>query len=161
MNHTLHNFQIKAINQNLISPLFELSDSELAKQNALRILVDQKPGFPCRVSLEDANIGEEVLLFSYQHHDAASPYKASGPIFARKNAKTSIMKTNEIPTMLTDRLLSVRGYDNDSMMIDAKTIHGLTLFDTIQVLFNNSKIKYLHIHNANPGCYNCQVDRLL
>ncbi|WP_299223410.1 DUF1203 domain-containing protein [uncultured Aquimarina sp.] len=101
MNHTLHNFRIKAINQNLISPLFELSESELAKQHALRILVDQKPEFPYRVSLEDANIGEEVILFSYRHHAAKSPYKASGPIFVSKNVKTDTLKVNKIPTMLT------------------------------------------------------------
>ncbi|WP_366142705.1 DUF1203 domain-containing protein [uncultured Aquimarina sp.] len=45
-------------------------------------------------------------------------------------------------------------------MIDAKTVPGATLYDTIQLLFNNSEIKYLHIHNSNPGCYNCQIDRI-
>ncbi|MFD2562659.1 DUF1203 domain-containing protein [Aquimarina rubra] len=160
MNRIQHDFQVKAINQNTISPLFELSDSELVKQNVIKLVVDKKPGFPCRVSLEDANIGEEVLLFSYRHHDVDSPYEASGPIFVRQKVKTATLKVNEIPAMLTDRLLSVRGYDKNAMMIDAKTVHGTTLFDTIQHLFNDLKIVYLHIHNANPGCYNCKVDRI-
>jgi len=160
MNQTQYNFKIKAIHQNKTLPLFELSDSELIKQNALKIFVDKKPGFPCRISLEDANIGEEVILFHYQHLNVTSPYKASGPIFVRKNAKTAVLEVNEIPAMFTDSLLSIRGYDHNAMMIDAKTIQGVTLFDTIQLLFNNSKIEYLHIHNANPGCYNCQVDRI-
>ncbi len=160
MSQIHYNFRIKAIPQNKIIPLFELSDSELVKQNALRMIVDKKPGFPCRTSLEDANIGEEVILFHYQHLDVTSPYKASGPIFVRKNVKAAVLDINTIPAMLTDRLLSIRGYDNNAMMIDAKTIQGITLFDTIQCLFNNSKIEYLHIHNADPGCYNCQVDRI-
>jgi hypothetical protein len=32
-------------------------------------------GFPCRVSLVDAEIGESVLLVNYEHLPAASPYR--------------------------------------------------------------------------------------
>ncbi|MHA7060160.1 DUF1203 domain-containing protein [Aquimarina sp. M1] len=160
MNNNLHNFQIKAINHVGIASLFELTDVELQKHNALRITVDKKPGFPCRISLEDAAIGEEVILVPYAHHNVTSPYKAYGPIFVRENVKTATPKMNEIPAMLTHRSLSVRGYNDKSSMISAETVHGEGLFDLIQVLFNTSEIVYLHIHNAGPGCFNCQIDRI-
>ncbi|MDH7448335.1 DUF1203 domain-containing protein [Aquimarina sp. 2201CG14-23] len=160
MNIIRHNFQIKAIDQHQISHLFLYADSELRKQNSARIIVDKKPGVPCRVSLEDANIGEEVILFSYQHHNVSSPYKASGPIYVRKNQKNIRLKPNEIPFMLTHRLLSVRGYNDDGIMMNAITVHGIKLLEVIQDFFDNLEIKYLHIHNANPGCYNCHIDRI-
>ena len=49
-----------------------------------RMRSDQPVGFPCRVSLEDAPVGEEVLLLPFTHQDSRSPYRASGPIFVRR-----------------------------------------------------------------------------
>ena len=39
-----------------------LNDKELASHQAKGVIVDEEPGYPCRVSLEDAKIGERVLL---------------------------------------------------------------------------------------------------
>ena len=43
-------FQIHALQAAQFTPLFGLSDDELAAQRACRITVDAKPGYPCRVS---------------------------------------------------------------------------------------------------------------
>lgn len=85
------NFRIKALDDREFSPLFNLDIEELKKIGAVKIIVDEYPGFPCRVSLEDAEIGEEVILLPYQHHKTNSPYQSSGPIFIRKNAKKAII----------------------------------------------------------------------
>lgn len=122
--------------------------------------VDECPGFPCRVSLEDAKIGEEVILLPYQHHKTNSPYQASGPIFVRKIAKTSSLDINEIPKMLTHRLLSLRGYDRNGIMKEASVTEGNFLKEQIMKIFENKEIVYIHIHNAKPGCYNCLVERV-
>ena len=91
------NFKIKSLDDKEFSGLFSLENLELEKIGAVRMTVDKFPGFPCRISLEDAEIGEEVILLPYQHHKTNSPYQASGPIFVRKNAKTSTLDINEIP----------------------------------------------------------------
>lgn len=36
------------------------------------MIVDKKPGFPCRVSLTDADLGETVLLVPFHHHEVSS-----------------------------------------------------------------------------------------
>ena len=61
--------------------------------------------------------------------------------------------------MLRHRLLSIRGYDAAAMMVAAEVVTGSDLEDTIQRLFANESVSYLHIHNARPGCYNCRVVR--
>ncbi|MEW6196907.1 MAG: DUF1203 domain-containing protein [Bacteroidota bacterium] len=155
-----HNFQIEAINYSEVKYLFQLSDEELSKVNAVRMVVDQKPGYPCRVSLQDAEIGEEVILFPYMHHDVKSPYKSSGPVFVRKNAETAQLRINEIPVMLNHRLLSIRAYDKDSMIVKAEVIEGNIIADAIEYFLSNSKIEYIHVHNAKPGCYNCRIMRV-
>jgi hypothetical protein len=153
------NFKIKSLEDKEFSGLFNLDNSELEKIGAVRMIVDEFPGFPCRISLEDAEIGEEIILLSYQHHKTNSPYQASGPIFVRKIAKTPTFGTNEIPKMFNHRLLSLRGYDKNGFMKEASVTEGHLLKEQIIKTFENEKIKYIHIHNARPGCYNCVVER--
>lgn len=155
-----YNFQIHSINAEEINPLLNLGENELKELNIVKSIVDEKPGYPCRLSLQDAEIGEEVLLFTYEHHKVKSPYQSSGPIFIRTNAKKAALAKNEIPLMLRHRLLSLRIYDKDAMMIDARTVKGDILEDTLQDVLANGRVEYMHIHNSGPGCYNCLVNRV-
>ena len=153
------NFKITAIEENF-GHLFNMTENELNRIGAKRIIADSKPGFPCRVSLEDANVDEEVILFPYEHHKVKTPYKSSGPIFIRQYAKKAVLKINEIPLMLQHRLLSLRIYDESGMMIDARTVMGNALKKEIQQVFKNNNAHYIQVHNASPGCYNCQINRV-
>jgi len=155
-----YNFIISGIKQNEVQHLFCLNERELQAKGIFKIKVDEKPGFPCRISLEDVNIGEEILAFSYEHHKVNSPYRSSGPVFVRFGVEEASLGKNEMPEMLNHRYLSLRAYDNEGMKIDATTIQGKTLEDTIQTIFDNEKVRYIQVHNAKPGCYICQIDRM-
>jgi hypothetical protein len=152
-------FQFIALPYEQFAHLFNSSDSELEAAGACLKKVDQKPGFPCRVSLVDAEVGETVLLTHFTHHDVASPYRGSGAIYIRRGAATTAPAVNEIPFMFTHRLLSVRGYDTRGMLLDTGVVEGSELADLIEQLFSNNRVNYLHIHNAGPGCFNCSVVR--
>jgi hypothetical protein len=153
-------FVIQALPIELFSPLLLLSEEELAHHNAMWLDVDSEPGFPCRVSLTDARVGERVLALTFEHHAVDSPYRSSGPIFVREHASTVEPAKNEIPTMLRHRLLSIRAYDSAHMMIDAQVNQGDELERVIENQFKNSAVEYIHIHNANPGCFDCAVYRV-
>jgi len=153
------NFRITGIHEDAHKHLFELNKKELSAMGAVRRVVDENPGYPCRVSLEDAEIGDEVILFPYEHQNTPSPYQAKGPILIRKNAKQANLQINEVPKMLNHRLLSLRVYNVMGMMIDARTIEGKELKKEIEDIFNNNTVEYIHIHNASPGCYNCRINR--
>ena len=152
------NFKIVAIDNNY-NQLFKLTESELADKNIIKMIVDEKPGYPCRVTLEDAEIGEEVLLFPFEFHNTKSPYKASGPIFIRKNSLKANLEINEIPEMLFQRNQTLRAYDKNGMMINAISPTTSELKRGIETLFSNVNTSYIQIHNTNPGCYNCQANR--
>ncbi len=151
------NFQVEGI------PAYE---AEALLQNAASILgtkrvqVDAHPGYPCRFSLADAEIGEEVLLLTYEHHAVTSPYRSSGPIYIRTSTHQARLAPNEIPQMLRHRLLSLRVYDGEAMMIAAHTVQGTELEALIQRIFEDPVAQYIQVHNAGPGCYNCQINRL-
>jgi len=153
------NFRIVGLPLTQFEPLFSLGDNELAQKGARRLIVDAKPGFPCRVSLQDAEIGERVILAPFVHHDVESPYRASGAIFVRETAKEIELAPGEIPEVVTSRVMSVRAYNDKGMMVNAAVTPGKELKSQIEKLFGDSNISYLHLHNAGAGCYSCRVER--
>jgi hypothetical protein len=153
-------FQINALDHKPFQDMFHLNKNELYEIGGIKMTVNEHPGFPCRVSLEDANIGEEVILIPFEHHKTNSPYQAKGPIFVRKGVQKKAFEINEIPKMLEHRLLSFRGYDKLGIMKSAITEEGKETKTTIERIFRNDSIAYIHIHNASPGCFNCEVQRV-
>ncbi len=152
-------FRFVALPAEQFSPLHDLSDEELARAGARRIVVDEKPGYPCRVSLADAEIGETVLALSFVHHDVDSPYRSAGPIFVRPGVATARFAPGEIPTLLAHRLLSLRAYDGAATMVGAEVVEGRDLTAALERLFADPRVSCLHVHNARPGCFNCRVER--
>lgn len=154
------NFQIKALPQASFAAFFNMDSSALQHIGAVSVIADKQPGFPCRVSLQDAAPGEELLLLPYQHHKTTSPYQSAGPIYIRKMAETAVPGINEIPLMLQHRLLSLRAYDGNGMMKNALVTEGNKLAGSLNKLFEAAEICYIHIHNAKAGCYNCVAERV-
>ena len=152
-------FQFIALPIEDFSHLFSMNDEELESHGARRMNVSSHPGYPCRVSLMDAPVGERVILTPFRHHDVISPYQSAGPIFVRENAQTAKPHVNEIPVMFHHRLLSVRAYDTAAIMKNARVVEGRILAETIRDFFAKDFISYLQIHNAGPGCFNCTVQR--
>ncbi len=154
-----HPFIIRALSAQNFTSFFNKNDEELAQIGGKRMIVDAHPGFPCRVSLEDASIGEEVILLPFSHHPTSSPYQASGPIFIRKQAKTAVLASNMVPKMLLHRVLSLRAYDASGWMQTATVVNGSELSAEIETMFSRDNVAYIHIHNAKQGCFNCTVER--
>jgi hypothetical protein len=153
-------WQLAGIAQAPFERLFRLSDGELAAHGAVRRIADTDFGFPCRISLEDARSGDELLLLPFEHHPAGSPYRASGPIFVRRGAQQSRLAAREVPPYVTRRLISVRGYDAAAMMVDATVCEGAVVAAELDRLFADPAIAYVHLHNARRGCFSCAVTRL-
>ena len=122
-------------------------------------MADSRPGFPCRITLQDAEPGESLLLLRWEHLDADTPYRASGPIFVRESALATAVVRNAIPQQQRSRLLSVRAYDAAGWMRDADVVEGVGLRELIARLFADAQVDCLHVHNARRGCYACRVDR--
>jgi len=151
-------FRFQGLSVAAFRPLFALTDDELAARGMRRMIADTKPGFPCRISLEDARLGEHVLLTNYEHQPAHSPYRATGPIFVRESAEAAYDGT-EVPPVLRGRLLSLRAYDADGMMVEADVVPGDDVEAALTRLFARDDSTYIHIHNAKRGCYACLVEQ--
>lgn len=152
-------FQVSGLEYGAFAPLFALTDAQLAERNIVRRVADTSPGFPCRVSLQDAEPGETLLLLNYEHLAVASPYRARHAIYVRENARQATPKRGEIPEVLARRLLSIRAYDHEGMMLDADVIHGSEAAAIIHRMLANPNVAFLHAHNAKPGCFAARIDR--
>ena len=140
-------------------PLFVLDDAGLARRGMQRLTVDEKPGFPCRVTLEDAEPGERVILLPFEHQPARSPYRSSGAIFVRETARAPFDAVDVVPPVLRGRMLSLRGYDAQDCMVDADVVSGDAVEEAIGRFFARDDVRYIHVHNAKRGCYACRIDR--
>jgi len=152
-------FQISTLTRDRFEHVFGLGDEQLARAGARRYVADKKPGFPCRVSLQDAEPGERVILIPFQHQHGESPYRASGPIFVRESAVDVAVPASTVPELLRTRLLSLRAYDRSDLMIDADVVDGRDVEAVIERLLGDDRVRYLHVHFARPGCYACRIDR--
>jgi hypothetical protein len=152
-------FTARGLSPEPFQALFELSDKELATLRAKRVVADSKPGFPCRVSLQDAEPGDEVILTNFMHLPSESPYRSTHAVYVRRAATIAASYSDSVPEMLRSRLLSVRAFDANDMLVGADVIEGDRVEEVIARFFEDPALQFLHVHFAKPGCYACRIDR--
>lgn len=152
-------FRITGLPARRFAHLFGLPEAELAAHRALRRTCDEKPGFPCRVSLEDAEPGETVLLLNFEHLPVDSPYRSSHAIYVRERELASFDEVGTIPPALRTRLLALRGFDARGLMLAADVVEGREMIPVVERFFANPSIEYLHAHFARAGCFAARIDR--
>lgn len=139
--------------------LFGMADADLAEHGVLRMAATAKPGFPCRVSLTDREIGEQVLLLNQVSHDVTGPYRASHAIFVTEAETEAAEYVDDVPPVFATRVLSLRGFDADGMMVDALLAEPGEADATIRQLLANPEIESIHAHNATRGCFVARIER--
>ena len=139
--------------------LLHLPPSELPGRLAMVRTADSHPGFPCRVSLDDAVPGETVLLTHFQHQDAATPFRASHAIYVRAAANQTFDAVNTVPPALARRTLSLRAFDADGWLKAATLTPGTDVLEAARGLLARDDVAYLHAHYAAMGCYAAWLGR--
>ena len=153
-------FRIKSLAAEPFADLFGLSETELAARHGRREVVAAKPGTPCRISLEEAEIGETVLLVNYLHQAGNSPYRSAHAIYVREHARPARLAVNEIPDVIRSRLISLRFFDAAHMMVAADVVPGDAVAEAIRAAFADDRVAYGHVHNAKQGCFAASVHRV-
>ena len=151
-------YRITGLDPAPFAPLFALTDAELAAQGARRVTASSDRGFPCRVSLADAEAGEQLILLHHVSHDVATPYRSAYAIYVRCGAQQTEFH-NTLPPVFAGRPLGLRGFDGDGMLRDARLALPDEAEQEFDELFANPAIAYIHAHNAAHGCFAARVDR--
>jgi hypothetical protein len=125
----------------------------------MRVIADQKPGFPDRIELRDAEPGQSLLLLNYTHQPAGNAYHASHAIFVREGAETSYDRVDEIPLVMRERTMSLRAFDEKDLMVEAELGAGPELEPLIQRMLTRANVAYIQAHYAKRGCYAARITR--
>jgi Protein of unknown function (DUF1203) len=153
-------FQITGLSKGDFTHLFALGDEELRRHDARRVVADAPHAFPCRVSLVDAEPGDEVILAHYEHLPANSPFRSSHAVYVRRDASEWRPRVGEVPDQLRRRMLSLRGFDREDMMRTADLIDGRAVERLIETMLADPDIAYVHAHYAKQGCFAARIDRV-
>jgi hypothetical protein len=152
-------FRITGLSPEPFRHLFGLPEDELARLGVKRYVVDASPGYPDRIEMRDAAVGETVLLLNHVSQPADTPYRASHAIFVREGAARAYDAVDEVPAVMRTRLLSLRAFDGEGMMRDADVVEGAAIEGVIARFFTDPAVSYIHVHNAKRGCYAGRIDR--
>ncbi|OOQ84161.1 hypothetical protein PEBR_31596 [Penicillium brasilianum] len=121
--------------------------------------------FPCRNCLQDGLPGEEMLLLHYNPFSpspssgCASPYTVPSPIFIHRNPCPKYQCDGSVPEQQRKRLLAVRAYDADQMMVGFAVVKGEELGQKAEELFEDEGVRFLFVYYAGPGCFAVRIDR--
>lgn len=122
------------------------------------VKADRAFAFPCRICLRDAEVGEELLLVTYLPFTGNGPYTSANAVFVHAERCVSFERTPEIPDQLRRRLLSVRVYDCDEMMLDAHVFEGTELAEKAAGLLARPGARFLNVYFARPGCFAVRIE---
>ena len=152
-------FRIRALPAEDFAYLSRLDAAALPARLVRRMVADNCPGYPCRVSLEDALPGETVHLLHFTHQTAATPFRASHAIYVREGVSTAHLSADEVPDMIRSRIISLRAFDAAGMLRAADIAQGNDVAESIGTLFSDPSTDYIHLHFAKQGCFAARVDR--
>lgn len=151
-------YQISGLSPAAFDHLRHASDAELARHGALRMTADAKPCFPCRITLDDADIGEMLILVNHVSN-ADGPYRASHAIFFGESAREVAHFVDTVPPALDWRILSIRAFGGDGLMTDAALAQPGEADATFRRMLADPAVDHLDAHNATRGCFAARVER--
>lgn len=140
------------------APLFAMDDAELAARGARRVTASADRGFPCRISLEDARAGEELILLHHVSHDVDTPYRSAYAIYVRPDVSAATY-CDEVPPVLEGRPIALRAFDSAGMLQTASLAAPGDADKAIRDLFDDDGIAYIDAHNAAHGCFAARIER--
>jgi hypothetical protein len=151
-------YRIEGLAPEAFASLFSMTDGELAARNAVRVTADKPSGYPCRVSLEDAAPGEELVLLNHVSNDVPTPFRTAYAIYVRKGAQAASY-TDETPDYLDRRTLSLRGFDEAGMLREGVLAMPGEADGQVRALFRRPDIATIHAHSATYGCFLARIER--
>ena len=152
-------YAIRGIDPAPYAALFDATDAGRDMARATIVTVDSDRGYPCRVSLKDARIGERVLLAHHVSNDIDGPFRMAHAIYVREGAEPAKPAIDSVPEMIASRTVGLRAFDASGAMRRAQLAGPGETDGTIRELFSDPGIAFIHAHNAAYGCFLAAVER--
>jgi hypothetical protein len=152
-------YRIRGLDPAEFAPLFAEEETELTSKLARREVAGATGYYPCRVSLQDAAPGEELVLAHYANHDVASPYRNAFAVYVRAAAETAAEYVDTVPPILRGRPIALRGYDAQGDLHRATLALADDVDQQARALLADPAVAYIDAHNAMHGCFAARIER--
>jgi len=152
-------FRIRGLSPDPFRRLCGLSAAALAAEGVVGHHVAPGAGAPDRVSMRDLAPGESALLLNYEHLPVDSPYRSRHAIFVAEGAETRYDARDEVPEVMTRRIIALRGIDGRGHIVTADLAEGAAIAPAIRKMLAQEEVAYIHSHYAKYGCFAARIDR--
>ena len=114
---------------------------------------------PCRHCLRITKPGERLIVFAYQPFASAGPYAEVGPVFVHAADCEAYADRGVFPEDFRNRVLTIRGYNAEGTIETAELSAAGNPEGSIDRLFSNERLSFIHVRNPAWGCYDFQIER--
>jgi hypothetical protein len=152
-------YRIRGLEPGQFTEYFAMGDRALDAVLARRVVASPDGRFPCRVSLDDAAPGEELVLVNFTNHAVATPYRNTFAIFVRKDAQVAADFIDALPPVLRGRPIALRGYAVDGSLDRAELALKDDVDAMVRDLLADPAVAYIDAHNAKHGCFAARIER--
>jgi hypothetical protein len=142
-----------------LDPVAFADTDALMADGAVRMTADRANAFPCRVTLEDADPGETMLLLNHISADVDTPFRASHAIFVREGASGAAHYRDSMPPLIDRRTTSLRAFDSAGMIREAVLVGPGEADAGVRGLLEDDAIDHVDIHTASWGCFLARAER--
>ncbi len=155
-------FKIQPIKTKVAQAIRETMIDQAGHQLSVSIANENGYG-PCRSCLKQFTAGERRILFSYSPNAVDHPYNETGPIYIHAEACEPYQETDTFPPEVENGRIKFplvfRAYNEKGMVVSSVLQNGEPASTTIESLFENEKVAFAHVRNAQAGCFVAHVDR--
>ena len=114
---------------------------------------------PCRSCLRTFERDKENrILFTYNAFAGLSNLPLPSPIFIHQN-DCERYQSNEFPADLRALPIVLEGYGRESRLVAREKVANKDFEAVINRLFAHHSVDYLHIRNAEAGCFIARIER--
>lgn len=142
-----------------LDPVAFADTDALIAAGAVRRTVDCANSYPCRVTLEDAEPGESMILVNFVSADVNTPFRASHAIFVREGAASASRYEDSMPPLIDRRTTSLRAFDREGMIRQAALAAPGEADAGVRALLADAAIDHVDIHTSAWGCFLARAER--
>jgi hypothetical protein len=153
-------YRIKGLDRGSFERFFAMDDEDLARHGARRVIADN-PRYPCRVSLEDAAVGESMILLNHVSNDVDGPYRATHAILVRETTGEAATLVDRTPPVFETRTLSLRAFDAAGEIVASRLSPPDGHDAAIRALLADPRVDHIDAHNAGHGCFSARIERYM
>ena len=115
---------------------------------------------PCRACLQQFRTGEEDrILFTYNPFAGLDEYPSPGPVFIHAKSCAAFAEAQSFPQELRSLPLTLEAYGEDRWIIARERPSAQEIEGSIERLLNTSGVRYIHVRNAEAGCFIARIER--